>query len=100
MIYFNVEMRCSCLYCEENVEVDCSEFVLRELIEGWFVEPESIFAMECIKKGFFDCGKNGFDAKSGVKVLVVGAIVDTENKVAISCMTGNQISLHDSLPLA
>ena len=41
--------------------------------------------MECIKKGFFDCGEDGFDAKSGVKVLVEGAIVDTENKVAISC---------------
>ena len=41
--------------------------------------------MECIEKGFFDGGKNVFDAKSGVKVLVEGAIVDTENKVAKSC---------------
>ena len=80
---------------------------MRELIEGWFVEPESIVAMECITKmtESFVVEKNGFDAKSGVKVLVVGAIVDIENKVAISCMTGvrvffNQIRLYDLLPLA
>ena len=66
MIYFNVERRCSCLYCEENIEVDCSEFVLRELIEGWFVEPESIVAMECITKKTESLvvEKDGFDAKS------------------------------------